>query len=289
MRTDRGVLIIEAVVAAFLMVFAFAASSSLFHAALQWESQSGNVRQAALVAERKIGEIRVWSEDHHAGAPFDDGWAPPITGPQTDYVDAPGFNMTVIADQPSYQSPAGIPNPPPGLYSPTSHFWFPPPVIPALPNDFENAQKNQQYATFARVRTFNSSVRRVQVDVRYGSNGSRLYRAVTLVGDPITPSVGDPTITFTRLAGPANLSSGEAADYGVTVTVSGHEVDDIVCLWGLTPESTGTLLVKPMDSNGRTARVIRPTWGNPGSSKLAVRLRYRGRQWADSSTAINVL
>ena len=297
-RPQRGALIVEAVVAAFLMVFAFAASTSLFHAALQWESQGGNVRKAALVAEKKIGEIRAWSEDHHATHSFDDGWVAPITGVQTDYPEAPGFAIEVIADQPTYEAnPVTTETPPDGMYGPTSHFYVPPPfgvnptyLPPALPADFENAQKSPFYGTFSRVRTFNASFRRVQVIVRYGNDQSREFRAVTLVGDPITRSTGGaPVITIARLAGPANISQGNPADYGVTVEVAGHVIDDVVCLWGVHPLSTGAVFVKPKDSNGREVRVSRPTFGNAGSTRLAVRLRYRGREYTTFSDPINVI
>jgi hypothetical protein len=270
------------------MIFAFAASTSLFHAALQWESQGGNVRKAALVAEKKIGEIRAWSEEHHATHPFDDGWAPPITGPQTDYPEAAGFAIEVIANLPTYEAnPNTGATPLDGLYSPTSHFWMPPPVVPNLPGDFENPQKNQIYSTFSRVRTFERSVRRVQVIVRYGANGAREFRTVTLIGDPITP--GNPTITFNRIGGGANVSAGNPADYEVNVEVGGHNVDDVVCLWGVDPLSTGAVLVKPKDSNGRQARVFRPNFGNAGTTRLAVRLRYRGREYTAFSESINVI
>jgi hypothetical protein len=287
----RGVLIVEAVVAAFLMIFAFAAASTLFHSALQWEAQSGNVRRAALIAQKKIGEIRAWSEEYHSSHAFDEGWTSPITGIQADYAEAPGFEIEVIADQPHYDSiPSTGDTPPDGMYSPTSHFWSPPPASAALPNDFENPQKNPDYATFSRVRTFNASYRRVQVIVRYGNGGSREFRAVTLVGDPITPaSSGEPSISISRSAGPASVGPGDAADYSVTISLGGHDLDDMVCLWGVDPESTGSLIVKPLDSNGRGARIIRPTWGNAGTSRLAVRIRYRGRQYSKLSDPITVL
>lgn len=284
----RGVLIVEAVIAAFLMVFAFAASTSLFHAALQWESESGNVRLASLVAEKKLGEIRAWSKVHHASNPFDEGWTAPITGPQAPYPEAPGFVITVIADQPSYlPNPHTTFTPPPGLYSPTSHFFSPPPAVPALPADFENGQKNPLYETFSRVRTFNQSSRRVQIEVRYGNGESRLFRLVSLVTDPLP--AGNPTITIERVSGPSTLSVGNPADYRVTVRVGGNRIDDVVCLWGVDPRSTGAVVLKPKDSNGRECRVRRPSYGNPGQTRLAVRLRYRGREYTQMSSSINVL
>ena len=277
--------------AAFLMLFAFAAASTLFNSALQWESQTSNLRRAALVAQKKVGEIRAWSKDYHATHAFSDGWVPPITGPQTDYPEAPGLTMEVIANQPHYDTiPSTGETPLDGMYSPTSHFWTNPPASAALPGDFENPQKNPDYATFSRVRTFDASFRRVQVIVRYGNGGAREFRAVTLVGDPITPAAAsEPVITITRSDGPANVGPGDAADYQVSVQVGGYEMEDVVCLWGLDPESTGSLIVKPLDSNGRGARIIRPTWANPGTSRLAVRLRYRGRQYSELSDSINVL
>ena len=277
--------------AAFLMIFAFAASSSLFHAALQWESQGSNVRRAALVAEKKIGEIRAWSEEFHTTHSFDEGWDS-IDGVQPEYPEAPGFEITVIADLPTYDpNPTTGLTPPPGLYGPTSHFWATVPGIPALPNDFANPQKNPTYSTFSRARTFDKSVRRVQVVVRYGLANSRVFRSVTLVGDPIVSNGGsDPAITISPvIPGPSSVSVGSPADYSVKVEVQGHEVPDVVCLWGVDPDSTGAVFVKPTDANGRGARVFRPSFGNPGTTRLAVRLRYRGQEYTKFSDSINVL
>lgn len=269
------------------MIFAFAASSALFHAALQWESQGSNVRRAALVAEKKIGEIRAWSETYHASHPFDQGWDT-IDGAQAEYPEAPGFAIEVIADLPSYDTnPTTGVTPPNGLYGPTSHFYAPVPAIPALPDDFANPQKNPIYSTFSRVRTFDESMRRVQVVVRYGLANSKVFRSVTLVGDPLVDEA--PTISISRTGGPANLSVGNPADYSVSVQVGGHEVPDVVCLWGVDPDSTGAVFVKPKDSNGREARIFRPTFGNPGVTRLVVRLRYRGQEYSQPSDVINVL
>ena len=295
-KSRRGTLIVEAVVAAFLMVFAFAASTSLFHAALQWESQGGNVRMAAMVAQRKVGEIRNWSESFHATNKFADGWNT-IDGIQTPYPDAPDFEIEVLQDLPVYRINSPVtpipPTPDPGMYSPTSHFFVqPPPVanpLPTPPKDFVNPQKNPFYATFSRVRTFPESYRRVQVVVRYGANNSREYRAVTLVGGPITRPTSAPAITITRTAGNATLALDDPADYEVSFQVNGHAVEDVVFLWGVDPTSTGAVAVKPKDSNGRSARAFRPLFGNPGQTKLAVRCRYRGKEYYQLSDTINVI
>lgn len=263
------------------MIFAFAVSAMLFNAALQWEARSDSVRQAAFLAERKLGEIRAWSEEYHATHPFDDGWSPPITGIQSGFVGSSGFEIEVMADQPTYgRSPTSGLTPPAGMYSPTSHYY--------LLSGEPNKQRNTEYSTYPYTRDLSSSYRRVQVIVRYGTNNSREFRAVTLVGDPLTkPS--NLQITITPTSGGGGVSPGNPLEYEVRVNVNGHVVRDVVCLWGVIPTSTGTVQLTPLDPNGRTVRVTRPSFGNPGTTRLSARIRYRGREYLETSGPISVL
>lgn len=284
---------IEGVVAAFLMVFAFAAATALFDASLKWEAQGSNARMASLVAERALGELRAWSLKAHSTTPFDSGWAA-VTGNRGSYPETPGFEVQIIADQPTYEeNPTTRQTAPPGIYSPASHLWMPldvPPAVPRpadplppIPQDFENPQKDPKYLTFARVRTFPKSFRRVQVIVRY-AGGTKDYRLVSLVGDPIVEI--RPQVTFT---GPSSLGPGSAGDYTAVVRdVGGQVIEDVVCLWGVDPLGTGALIIKPIDSNGRRARVWRDPSAQSGSTKLAVRLRYRGVEFTEFSNPISV-
>lgn len=297
LKRPRGVLMIEGVVAAFLMVFAFAAATALFDASLKWETQGSNTRRAALVAEKALGELRAWSLTTHSNSNFDAGWSS-RTGVRPEYPEAPGFQVEVIADQPVHgQNPTTGHTPPPGVYSPASHLWMPPndPVadprpsdpLPPLPVDFENPQRDKQYGTFARVRSFPKSFRRVQIVVRWDVP-QKEYRLVSLVGDPITPITKQ--VTFNRTAGPSSLSAGQAADYSVSLRdAGGHVIEDVVCVWGVDPLGTGALVVKPIDSNGRTARVWRDDNAQSGSTRLMVRLRYRGEEFTGYSNPISVL
>ncbi len=271
---------VEGVVAAFLMVFAFAAACALFDASLRWETESSNMRRAALIAEKAVGELRAWSHTVHATSPFDNGWAAQ-TGVRPAYAEAPGFEVEILADLPHYrQNPTTLETAPDGVYSPASHLYMPPPAnpsFPGLPDDFTNPQKDPKYGGFARVRTFPQSFRRVQVIVRYADR-TKEYRLVTLVGDPVAQI--RPRIAFTRIAGPASLSLGQAADWSVSLRdAGGHAIDDVVYLWGVEPKSTGAVIVKPIDSNGRQARVWCDPNASPGGrTQLAVRCRYRGQE-----------
>lgn len=287
----KGVLIVEAVVAAFLMIFAFAASTALFHGALQWEAQGSNVRRASMVAEKKVGEIRAWSETYHRTRSFDQGWTAPITGPQADYLEAPGFQITVKASLPEYRRILHTnETPPDGMYSPTSHFYdqaaFQP--VPAFPADFpDNRQVNPTYGTFSYVRGFNSSFRQVEVTVKY-SNSNREFRLVTLVGDPLPRA--NPAVSFTRVSGSGSLSGGQKADYRVNITGPGGRVlDDIVCIWGVDlARTTGAVRVQPKDANAREVRVFHDVGSSPGVVYLSVRFRYRGRQYTTYSDPFDV-
>lgn len=290
-RRPLGVLLVEAVVAAFLMLFAFAAASSLFDASLRWEASGANVRRAALLAEREIGKLRAWSLEAHSSTPFDAGWGS-VTGIRPADPEAPGFEIEVLADLPRYgRNPTTGEVAPPGVYSPTSHFWAPLlfDPAPALPASFPNPQKDETYQTYARVRSFESSFRRVQVIVRYGQGGEKEFRAVTLVGDPIVPIT--PVLRFQRVSGPSSLGAGAAADYSVSLTdgAGGHTVEDMVALWSADPKGTGAVRILPLDANGRRARVFRDPNATPGETRLAVRVRYRGQEVSGFSDPINVI
>lgn len=297
LRREQGVLMVEGVIAAFLMVFAFAAASSLFDASLRWEAVGANKRRAALVAERALGEIR--AQLQAGSGSFESRWASiPAT---MSFEEAPGFDVTIDVALPTYKvhskaefnKGGGSESIPPGLYSPTSHLWVPDdfgsanPPLPSLPNDFDDPQKDDVYKTYARVRTFPESARRVQVTVVYGDGTDRTtFRLVSLVADE--PPRGTPQAEFRLMSGPSSLGVGAAADYSVTIRVAGEQVDDVVCLWGTEAIGTGAINIKPHDTNGRAARIWRDPNATAGTTRLYVRGRYRGVEFLQYSAPIQV-
>jgi hypothetical protein len=276
-------LLVEAVVASFLMVLAFVAASMLFDAALRWESESGNVRRAALVAEKKMEELRALSADVPAGATFSAVLAS-LLGPQTEYPEAPGFAIDV-ARLPNTHRPvttSGL-TPDPGAHSPCSSFFTAVPDAASNPPD-GNPQRNNAYATYPYTRHLPDSLALVQVTVTF-AGGVRSYRLISLLGDPVTPFDNSPAdnVRVSRISGPAALSDfTSTAEYSAQViTSSGSLPKDVTCLWSLDTQSTGSLVILPGDSSGRTVRVRRrdiTALGTNAQARLVAKVRYGGQE-----------
>lgn len=300
---SRAVLIVEAIVASFLMIFAFAAATQLFTAALQWEGQGTNVRRAALVAQKKMDELRAWSENFHLTAPFNEGWAAQ-NGTHPGYPEAPGFAIEVIAEPAAYVTvnpnrPAGPANPPPaGFYSPTSHFYTTPPAPPA------NPQKHDLWWTYPYARTMHDSMVRVEVTVGYGRQTSagppptysREFKLMSVIADPVSPLRPTPGGRFPQdpvsITGPGTLATvGTTGVYTVEVRLpNGRAVPDVTALW--TVDSSGaTVDILPTDSSGRSVTVTRTDLtpnGFGGTTRLAAKVRYRGKEIVGYSDPIDL-
>lgn len=296
-----GVLIVEAIVAAFLMVFAFAAAATLFDGALRWESQGANLRKATLVAERKMEELRRDCSDIPAGTTFA-AHADTVLGlPVTPYPEDPGFTIEVdVLPHTNQRIQANGLTPTPGVHSPCSAFFTLPPTLPADDpgGDF---QRNRRYQTFPYSRPMAESFRQVQVTVYYGGGtppNSRFVRLVSLIGDPILPpSATTPneniTVRVIRESGsPSSLSAGSpSAFYSLeVVTNSGAEVENVAAVWNITPDSTGHARIFTMDSSGQRVRITRGNLAVGGTEvRLAAKVRYGGVEAIGISQRIRIL
>ncbi len=265
------------------MLFAFAAAGQLFDASLRWESDATNRRRAAMVAERKMGDLRAWAEDYFSTHSFDDGggWSSQVGGPFS-YPDAPGFEIMVAASPAQYLTPNPIkPNPPPGFYSPSSHFHW---VAPALP---ANQQRHPLWLTYPYSRDVSESMRRVEITVNYGNNNSRQYQLVTVISDPISRPRPTPSVQYpqepVRILGPGNISVGNPAEYQAELILpNGQPITDVTFLWWIEPVSTGAVTLLPMDPQANQVRITRDGLLTPAGSNATVILGakcvYRGQE-----------
>lgn len=301
-----GILIVEAVVAAFLMVFAFLASASLFDASLRWESQSGNTRMAALIAERKMEELRAQCSQVPSGSTFAAHADAILAGPHPPYTDAPGFTFTVQVLPNSHDEvPTSGETPDEGVHSPSSTVFTRPtnpsstdranppyPLIdpPTSPfNDAGDFQKNGFYSTYPYSRAMPNSYRLVQVSVEYGTGDARQFDLVSLLSDPIPP----PPLTFevVRTAGSSTLSgTGSFAEYEIRVTAqSGAVVEEVSALWSIHPLSTGTVDVFALNAAGTKVRVRRNAFSRNGTTAvLYPQIRYHSVQGRAESEDISL-
>lgn len=269
--------------ASFLMLFAFAAAGQLFDASLRWESDATNRRRAAMVAERKMGDLRAWAEDYFSTHSFDDGggWPSQVGGPFS-YPDAPGFEITVAASPAEYLTASPIkPNPPPGFYSPASHFYWLPPALPA------NQQRDNLWLTYPYSRDLSDSMRRVQVTVNYGANNNREFQLVTVISDPIARPRNTPNVPFPQepvvITGPGNIGNANPVEYSAELVLpNGQPITDVTFLWWVEPTSTGAVSLLPLDTQATRVRIRRDTLLTPLGADanliLGAKCVYRGQE-----------
>lgn len=282
LRPESGVLLVEAIMGAFIMVFAFAAATSLFSAALQWESRSASMREASLVAQRKMAELRAWSATDHAANGFSTDWSSQ-TGIST-YPESPGYEIEVTAGPLVYTAtPPGASGPPPdGFYSPCSSFYNQPPSNAVNPRI--NQQLNSTWQTYPYARDLSESYRKVEVIVRYGSGNGRELRLVSVIGDPIAPLHPTNPVRISRVAGApdALYKSNPTAysTYQVQVFNDNNQViPNVPVIWSVVPTSTANAILVPQDPTAQTVRVF-PTKSSRVDTEiyLACKIRYGGRE-----------
>ena len=282
MRDKKGLLIVEAVVGSFLMLFAFIAAAQLFDASLRWETGSSNARLAALVAERRLEELKGWVDLECETKAFKDlDWTSKEVTDEPDPEDA-AFLVHIRTGLPTYTQPrsdTGRGVIPPGLHSPSSQLYARAPAG-------QNAQKHEFWLTYPYSRDLSDSARLVQIRVTYGSAG-QVYELVSLVGDPIAPAGVEPVVDFPAfpvvISGPNSIGTPSSTEiYDVQVQLPGGDpIDEVVSLWSLAPTSTGTGKIRALDPNGSRVEVTRSPLIPAGSSLkliLAARVRYRGQE-----------
>ena len=280
----KGTLLVEAIVASFLFLFAFIAATRLFDASLQWESSSSNERLAALVAERRLEDLRGWVSRECKTSGFDAlDWASQEVVDQS-APEAGDFLITVKTSTQIQHTQArpgtGRVDPPVGTHSPCSTLYTKAPTG-------DNQQQSQLWQTFPYSRSLTNSARLAQITVTWGE-GRHQYRLVSLLTDSIeqaaTPS-NDYTTSPVVISGPASVAPGGSASYSVEVHLSNNApIPDVTTLWTIRPTSAGEASLLPIDSNARTVRLTRRS---SGRIVLVAKVRYRGKEFVGFSNAIN--
>ncbi len=286
-KKSRAMLIAESIVASFLMLFAFVASAALFDAALRWESNGTNLRRAAMIADKRMEELREWVTGGGSGSTFpnDGEWAAEAAR-VTSYPEAPGFEIEVSATLPQYAQLLNTTiTPPDGFHSPCSSLYTPPPGSPGgVPNPSENVpflddhpQFNHRYKSYPYSREMHDSFRLVEIVVSYGEGANpRQYRMMSVIGDPLP-------------AGPATVAvSASGGLYEATVSVGGRAVPDMVIDWGnpITPGSGNQIgaYTKPTTATA-TFTDVQAMAGNSGTYTLGAKVRYKGQS---SNGSLNI-
>lgn len=284
LRLSKGTLLVEAVVACFIFLFAFIAATRLFDASLRWESTSTNERLAALVAERHLEDLRGWVSQGCKTTGFSNlNWASQESVDQSD-PESPDFLVTVATSDQVQHTPArpgsGRVTPPPGFYSPCSTLYA---TAPAGADQ----QQHPLWQTFPYSRDLTDSARSVQITVTWG-DGSHNYRLVSILADSIEPAASS-SVDFTTspviINGPGSVTEGSSADYTVQIRLpSNAPIPDVTALWSIRPTSAGAASLRPLDSSARSVRVTR---ASSGPIVLIAKVRYRGKEFVGYSSVIN--
>lgn len=292
--------------ACFLMVFAFAASASMCDASVGWEARSTTVRQAAVLAERKMEEIRAKAASVPSGSTFAQHLDTILAAAHPPYDDSPSYTFKVraLANEHKKVKSSGF-TPPDGVHSPCSSFY----TKPTHPGSTDRTnppygaqdpggdfQKNATYSTYPYSRSMPESYRLVQVTVRFGTRADQKVDLVALIGDPIAPPEEptggnlNKTVKVVKESGPSNLVGSGAAVYRIeVVTASGAKVDDVSAVWNIHPLSSGSADIFPLDSRGTRVRVTRNGFSVSGTSfRLFPQIRYDGKEARATSAVISL-
>lgn len=284
-QRSRAILIAESIVAAFLMLFAFAASAALFDAALRWESSGANLRRAAMIADKRMEELRQWVKGAGSSTTFptDAEWAAQAAS-ITSYDEAPGFEIEVTATLPKYAQLLNTTiTPPDGFHSPCSSLYTPAPgTAGGVPNPSPNVpflddhpQFNHRYKSYPYSRSVHDSYRLVEVVVKYGAGPNpQEYRLISIIGDPLP--AGPATVNVTAITG---------GQYQAAVSAGGRVVPDMVIDWGnpIDPGNGNQIgaYTRPTTATG-TITEVEAMPGNVGTYILGARVRYKGQSASGS-------
>ncbi len=281
----------EAVMASFLMVLAFLVAVKLYGASLQWEASTGKIRQASMLAERKMEEIRARSLTIPGGSTFSAHLDGIIGGSHLPYSDAPifRFEVTPVDNIHKEVESSGF-IPPDGIHSPGSTFYTRPDgsATPYSSDPQGDYQWNATYESYPYSRRMPQSYRLVQVDVRWNSDPKDYVRLISLIGDPILPprdTTPNPnlnqTLSVVKESGPNNLTgTGASAIYRIEVYANNNsQVQDVSAVWSLHPLNDGTADLFTLDSSGTRVRVSRSSSSKNGTSlRLYPQIRYHGKE-----------
>lgn len=212
-RTRLGVSLVEALVAAFMLLGGFVVTARLLHAGLRYSNHISSHLEAVRLGQRRLGEVRAWSRSNHqpVGSTAFSSWAG-IDGVLTVYPEAPSFRLTTT-----------VPNTP--LYSPCSLFEkVYDPVNPGLKRDFTG------------------SLRQVVVVVDWG--GPLKVTLTTVVGAPSSVAEGPFNLSLapvgTTGAGAQTLHHNDVVTYRAELRdASSNVVPDVSCDWAVVGAGNG--------------------------------------------------
>jgi Tfp pilus assembly protein PilV len=250
-RQAGGLSLLETVIALFLFTAAALVTVALFHSALHRTTKIQQGATARLVAEEAVAEMRAEFAESSYGTKDPDSFKRNYPVP-----DHPGFQVDIQADWAQLQSPSN-------------------PLNLELP------------ATQRKV--MDRSAIRTEVTVSW-NEGRDTYSLVTLIEEPTTE------LDRVRITGPGGTLAARATQeyQAIGEDANGNVIEDLTFLWWVEPMSgTGTVTANHAEGKGILVNEAQIADGTtvvaPGSMRLKVVSKYRGKEVAGNSATIQLL
>jgi len=255
----RGLSLVEAIIAIYLLLCAFMVVINLFHTAMRYGAGIDRPIYATVIAGRKLEEIRRWA------------WTPAAKG----YNFHGDWSAVTVSSRPDDENPeyyVTVRTAASGLLSPCS--------------SFESAYPE------AERKSMDASAKKVKVTVSWSpGDASKAVSLVSVIREPSREFRSTSPIVVTPVG---TVPSSVSQDGTVSFTVKAYDsqdvaLEDLVFRWYVEPMTgNGTLVAQA--HNGTTAtfahKVLMPNnvWGHaPGQCKMKVRAVYRGvEQWGET-------
>ena len=265
-RRPHAVTLMEAVIASFLLLSAFLVVVNLFNSGLGHMSRTENQQLAAMLAERELERMRIWSET--------------LNGTQYNYT-SPGlasFSVSV-ADYPGFAVATRVT--PTGLYSGCSNM----------------EQAIASVAPLRQPRYLPGQASKVVVTVSW-ANGQKSLKLASLFSEPALRFSANP---INISGGSTSLAPDGSADFSASaVDSNGQPINGLMFSWSLLPiDGAGTL---DAARDGSTARLTNRIYGPPfnapdyvgtvvhtgGTCQLQVSAMYHGKVFSANTSVVNL-
>ena len=259
MKRPRGLSLLEAIISIFILFSAFLVIINLFQSGLRYSSRIENQQVAAMLAGRKLEEVRAWSQTPTSNGYNFDNWTA-YNGVTSTPSDFPNYRIrTDVTSQ--------------SLYSSCSLLELP-------------------YPSARRV--LDSSCQLLKVTVSW-SSGNQLVVS-SLVGDP--PRQFNATNAINITVGSATLPLPHDATVGLTAQAYdnyGNLLPDVKFLWDVSGSLCSGTLVQNRDGSAAnfTNNVILPDgltyYSGPGPVVVQARASLHGQVRVGQSAQISIL
>ncbi|MBT9587615.1 hypothetical protein IV102_30010 [bacterium] len=234
MKHTRGLSLLEAVFALFVLLSAFLVVINLFHSGLGHSARLEKQQMAALVADRYLEQMRLWSETR-TGTTYNYETLAAVYGARSESIQ--DYTEFAVSTQVS----------PITLGSACSHFEMPTPPLPLV-----NATTNFPMGS-RQLPASNGSAQSVHLTITWDNNSHRIDLQTYLCRPIPNPRALNPIVITPQAATPYVVGSGALLPHGdtgaglnLTATafdIDGQAIPDVFFEWDvLALQGNGTMV-----------------------------------------------